>query len=103
MDDLLALLIVFFVAVVAVVTIVWTRQRANTLIERWAAANGYHLTGREPRYLRTGPYFWRHSRSQQIYYVTITDASGRSRAAYLRLGHWFFGLFSDTLDVTWED
>jgi hypothetical protein len=103
MDDTLIFLVFALFAVgVVVASLVWTRQRAEALIERWATANGYHLTHREPRYLRTGPYFWRHSRGQQVYYVTIADEHGRPRAAYLRLGGWFLGLFSDQVDVTWE-
>lgn len=103
MDTLIFPIFALCAIIITVASLVWTRQRADALLERWAAANGYHLTYQEPRYLRMGPYLWRRSRGQQVYYVTIADEYGRARSAYVRLGGWFLGLFSDEVDVTWDD
>jgi hypothetical protein len=90
------------IMIASIASIAWTRQRVTTLLARWAAANGYQVRQSEPRYLRCGPYFWRRSRSQVVYHVTVTDPRGWPRSGYVRLGGWFLGLLSDHVDVTWD-
>lgn len=91
-----------FIAGVIIISAAWASGRARTLIGGWAAENGYQLIESERRYLRTGPYFWRHSRGQVVYYVTVIDPGGWRRSGYVRLGNWFFGMLGDQVDVTWE-
>jgi hypothetical protein len=85
-----------------VVVLIWTRRRAARMLAGWADAGGYRLLRSEPRYLRAGPYLWRRSRSQLVYYVTVADRGGLTRSGYVRLGHWFAGLLSDQVEVTWD-
>ena len=87
---------------IALASHAWTRYRATKLLGSWAMSNGYQLLQSEPRYARTGPYFWRHSRGQVIYYITIADPRGSRRTGYVRLGGWLFGLLSNQVDVTWD-
>ena len=87
---------------VALASCAWSRRRAADMLAGWAAASGYQLLQFAPRYLRTGPYFWRHGRGQLIFYVTVADRSGGRRAGYVRLGGWLMGLLSDQVDVIWD-
>jgi hypothetical protein len=87
---------------IALASRAWSRQRAANLLTNWVAANGYQLLRSEPRYLRTGPYFWRHARGQLIFYIDVIDVRGSRRSGYARLGGWFMGLLSDQVDVTWD-
>ncbi|MBX0328360.1 hypothetical protein K2Z83_11800 [Oscillochloris sp. ZM17-4] len=103
MRDVIFPLLIMAVAIgVAIASIAWTRRRADAMLAGWAATNGYQLLQVEPRYLRTGPYFWRRSRSQMIYYVTVSDPRGWPRSGYVRLGSWFWGMRRDQVDVTWD-
>ena len=102
MSEVILLPLFLLLIVVAVISIIWTYSRADDLLDRWASSNGYQLLHKEQRSLRTGPYFWRHSRGQLVYYVTITDHSGERRSAYVRLGGWWMGLWSEDVDVTWD-
>lgn len=104
MNDLIpAILIMILAGGIVIASIVWTRRRASAMLASWAAAGGYQLIESEPRYLRTGPYFWRHSRGQLVYRVTVIDPRGWRRGGYVRLGGWLLGLLSDQVDVTWDD
>lgn len=101
-EDLIGPLFILLIVVIAGGSLLWTASRADTLLTRWAAANAYTLVQTEQRWLRTGPYFWRHSRGQLIYYVTVRDERGQARSGYVRLGSWLGGLLSDQVDVTWD-
>ena len=102
MSEAILLPLLFLLFVVAVASIAWSYSRADDLLHRWVSSNGYQLLHKEQRSLRTGPYFWRHSRGQLVYYVTITDHTGGRRSAYVRLGSWWAGLWSEDIDVIWD-
>ena len=81
----------------------WHFQRAARILGRWAADNGYDLLTIEHRFFRLGPFWWRTSKGQVVYWVVVQDRSGVQRAGYVRVGSWFFGVLSDTADVIWRD
>jgi hypothetical protein len=101
-NDIFPFLIALMFIGLAIASIAWTRHRAAAILAGWATANGYQLLQSEQRYLRTGPYFWRHTRSQLVYYVTVADRQGARRSGYVRLGSWLLGLFSSQADVVWD-
>ena len=103
MNDLLPVLGVMFVVVMVLVSFAWQVGRSQTLLGRWAAQNHVAILSSERRWLRTGPFFFRHGESQTIYHVTVRDTAGRVRHAYVRCGGWFLGLFSDAVTVKWTD
>jgi hypothetical protein len=57
----------------------------------------------EYRSLRRGPFWWRTSEGQTVYYVTIRDGRNNLRHAWIRCGGWLAGLFSDQVDVRWDE
>jgi hypothetical protein len=103
MDNLgiicVASVIVFFV----VITILWRTRRATGMVESWAQEEGLELLDYQRRSLFRGPFFFRTSENQEVYYVTVRDPQGRTRHAYLRCGSWIGGLWSNRITAEWED
>ena len=95
-------LVVAFV-VLAILSIAWTSSRSHSLIDQWAAENGYRVVSAEQRWLQRGPFFWTTSKGQTVYRVTIEDVAGRQRSGYVRCGSWMGGLLSDKVQVRWDD
>jgi hypothetical protein len=93
---------VLFVAL-AIAGVIWHFGRSNTLLERWAQRHGYRIIAQEYRTFFKGPYFWTTSRNQTVYRVTILDEHGDTRSGWVRCGGWFMGLWSDHVDVQWDD
>jgi hypothetical protein len=85
-----------------VLSLVWHFGRSHSILEHWAARNGYRLIDQSYCWILKGPFFWT-SKNQTVYYVTVEDEAGRIRRAWVRCGGWFLGLLSDQADVEWED
>lgn len=101
-QHLFTVLVSILIIGIALASRAWSRQRAANLLTSWATAHSYQLLRSEPRYLRTGPYFWRHARGQLVFYIDVIDVRGSRRSGYARLGGWFMGLLSNQVDVTWD-
>ncbi len=98
------------VAVVAVLAVavsflilLWDLRRSRAILDKWAANEGFNIVSAERRWVLTGPFWWRTGRGQRVFYVTVRDAKGHVRRAYVRVGGWLLGLFSDVADVEWQD
>jgi len=78
-------------------------SRSRSLLEGWAAQNGYEILQREFRYLRRGPFFWTSSKGQTVYYVSVRDREGQVRFGFVRCGGWWLGLWSAKTEVRWDD
>ena len=98
-----AVFVFLIVIVLVILSMTWTFSRSTSIIETWARENGYRLLSSEYRWLAKGPYFFRTSKGQTVYRVTVQDAQGRTRSGYVRCGGWMFGLLSDKVDVRWDD
>src|SRR5687768_33489 len=101
-DAAIQLLIIPVFIVIAVLSIVWTRSRSTSIIEQWASENCFELLAYEQRFLRTGPFFFRHGKGHTVYHVTVRDAEGNVRSGYARCGGWIGGLLSDKIVVEWD-
>ena len=88
--------------IIAILAIWWHYSRASELLEEWARRHRYHILRQEYCYFFKGPFFWSSSKNQVVYYVTIEDRDGRQRTGWVRCGGFFFGLFSDNVEVSWE-
>ena len=102
MDGIGVVFVVVFMIVLGVASFAWSCSRSQTIIDRWAQANGFRVLHSEMRLMRTGPFFFRHGKGQTVYYVTVQDSTGRTRRAFIRCGGWFAGLCSDAAAVEWE-
>jgi hypothetical protein len=95
------IIVLVFLAIVALILLIWERRRVNKIVEEWVRSNSFTLLRLEHRYLRKGPYFWAASKSQEVVFVKVRDNFGQERSAYLRIGGFFSGVMSDNIDVTW--
>ena len=77
-------------------------QRSGSVLNKWAAANGYRILSSERRHLRRGPFFFTTARDQEVYRLTVEDSAGRIRQGYVRCGSYFLGMFSDKAEVRWD-
>ncbi|HKB39202.1 MAG TPA: hypothetical protein VKD72_22380 [Gemmataceae bacterium] len=98
---LLILLIVVAVGI-SVAAMVWRYQRADQMLRDWAGREGYQLLSASQCWFWRGPYWFRTTKSQMVYRVTVRDQYGEVRSGYARLGGWFLGMWSDEVDVTWD-
>jgi hypothetical protein len=105
-DDGLASILfaaVFLLAVGGMVLLLlWRLRRSREVLQRWADREGCTILSSERRFLRRGPFWWRTTDGQDVFYVTVRDAQGRRHTAYVRVGGWFLGLFSDVATVAWQ-
>jgi hypothetical protein len=88
---------------VAVVSIIWHFSRSNSLLQQWAERNGYRIVEQDYRSFLKGPFFFIASKNQTVYRVVVEDKDGRRRTGWVRCGGWFLGLWSDTVEVRWDD
>jgi type II secretory pathway pseudopilin PulG len=87
----------------AVVLILWFMKRSRFLLEQWAIHNDFVITRHQRRYYRRGPFLWKASNSQDVYYVTIWDRqSQKIRSGYVCCGSYWFGVITDKVTVIWD-
>jgi long-subunit acyl-CoA synthetase (AMP-forming) len=95
------IIVLVFLAVVAIIFLIWERKRVDRLVRQWARANSFTILRLEHRYIRKGPYFWKASKSQEVVFVKVRDNFGTEKSAYLRVGGFLSGVMTDNIDVTW--
>jgi hypothetical protein len=95
--------LIFLIVAAAVVSLYWHFSRSRSILESWAAQNGYEILESQFRNFFKGPFFWTSSRGQTVYYVKVRDQSGNVRTGWVRCGGWFLGMLSDKAQVRWED
>jgi cell division protein FtsW (lipid II flippase) len=94
--------VVFFV-VMAGLYLAWHFARSRSLLQRWAASNGYEIIHSELRDLQRGPFLGSGSAKQSVYYVRVRGQDGRERSGWIRCGGFWSGLLSVKTEVRWED
>lgn len=95
-------LVVGFV-ILAVLLTSWTFSRSRQLLNRWAEENGYGIVSADYCWFRRGPLFWTTSKGQTVYRVTVIDSKKQTRSGWARCGGFWWGLWSDRVDVRWDD
>jgi len=91
------------VATIVVVNIVWSFLRGRTLVERWAKNNGFQILQSEIRPWCAGPFTWRSSRGQIVYFVRVLDTEGKERSGWVQCGSFWCGVSSDKTEVRWRN
>jgi hypothetical protein len=102
MDAASVVLLMLIFAAFVIAIFVLRFSRAKSILEQWAETNGYQLVSRKYRWLG-GAFWWRKSKSQEVYYVTVRTSNGQIRRGWVRCGSWFCGILSDQADVKWDD
>jgi hypothetical protein len=103
MSDVVPVLLIGVGLVFVVLLVVFHYSRGSSLLEEWAARNGYRVVSRENRLFFKGPFFWTTSKGQEVYYVTLEDEKGDRRNAWVRCGGWVLGMLSNNVEVRWDD
>jgi hypothetical protein len=77
-------------------------HRAKKAILEWAQVSDVRVNSLSRRWLSLGPFQWRGSRWNRMFYVTAEDASGRQMEGYARVGGGYAGLIADEVEVRWS-
>lgn len=85
-----------------VLLIRWGISKARRFLNNWAGANGYKVVSAEHRWFAKGPYFWRSTKGQHIFRITVSDSSGVQHTGWARCGDFLFGTLVERVDVTWD-
>ena len=92
-----------FAISIGVLMTIWVFSRARNMLEAWARENGYNILSSEMRLLRRGPFFWTTSKNQVVYYVTVQTPDGHNTSGFVRCGGFWWGVFTDKVEVRWEN
>ena len=99
----------FVVGLVVVgVALVWplsvlSDNLARRRLQRWAAANGYHLIEFHQAWAWQGPRAWRRTRAQQDYRVVVHDAQGNRREGWLLGTYGWLGFGGEEYEEQWDN
>ena len=103
-QNLLVLFVFGLSLTVIILTTLWFFKRSATILERWAARNGYELLESKINWFNQGPFFWSSSKGQVVYYVQVLNRqTGRTRRGWVRCGSYWWGLSSDKAEVRWDE
>ena len=72
------------------------------MLEQWAERNGYRIIEADYRNVFRGPFFWTTGKTQTVYRVTVEGKDGE-RTGWVRCGSHLFGLFSNKVEVRWDE
>jgi hypothetical protein len=81
----------------------WQFRKAESRLKKWAEQSGYRIIDRSYRLLFRGPFLWTSVKGQAVYGVHIEDQDGRQRQGWVRFGSWWWGMWSDRVDVLWDE
>ncbi len=94
--------VLFFVIGVGIY-LAWYFFRSKSLLQKWAAANGYEILHSEFKELDRGPFSRTGSAKQAVYHVRIRNRDGQERSGWVRCGGYWIGILNDKTEVQWED
>ena len=101
-DAILPILPILIIILV-ILTTFWRRNRARTMLEDWVRENGYELLSQEECWFFRGPFFWGTSKGQIVYKVSLRGPDGMVRNGYARCGGYWLGLWTQAVEVRWDD
>jgi hypothetical protein len=95
--------IVISLFVIALAAIMISRfGRSASMLEQWAAGQGYRLLHFERRKWRKGPFAFSTSRGQEVYQITVADREGKIKCGYIRCDRYFRRTYTDSAEVEWD-
>src|SRR5690348_556459 len=76
-------------------------EQGHKIIRDWARENNCDLIDSNYSWFNFGPFFFRASKSQMVYTITVRDlGTGSIRYGWARCGNWFWGVLgSDEIKV----
>ena len=73
----------------------WHFARSAPILQDWADENGFEILEKSYRHFFKGPFFFRASRHQTVYRVTVRDKAGQVGTGWVACGSWWWGLWSN--------
>ncbi len=101
--DLTPFLVVPLVLVAMLLAFRWHFARSSSILRRWADENGYEILEKSYRHFFRGPFFFRTTKEQTVYRVTVRDKAGNVRTGWVACGSWWLGLWSNQARVRWDE
>lgn len=106
MRDLLPSLIIiltFFGAIAG--AHVLEHRRAKAMLLGWAVRNTYEIVGAQRPLIKISPFGWTTSKGQVLFKVVVRKRirDGVTRSGWVRCGGFWTGLWSDDVEVRWDD
>jgi hypothetical protein len=83
--------------------LVWRSRRKKTILQNWAASQGFQLIEYEERRLARGPFFFTTAKGQSVFRIAVQYPDGATATGWAKLGTWAFGLLSDAVNVRWDE
>ncbi len=82
-----------------------TTSRADSIVRKWAAKNGFELLRFERCFFTGGFGLFTTSRNQIVYSVRVCDGTGQERSGWLRCGSFLGGVFfgSEVAEIKWKE
>ncbi len=77
-------------------------SKANQMLDDWARANGYELVEANNQWLFRGP-FWLAPKGTLVYKITVRDSLGQTQTGWALCGDWLRGMWSDRVEVKWDN
>ena len=96
------LLIVPAMLLFVALIISWLVSRARGILNKWAEESGYEVVSAKMCWFLKGPYFWKSSKNQAVFRITVSDSSGDVSTGWACCGGYWLGTFVDRVDVTWD-
>lgn len=101
MEPAIVMTVVFVVAAVIVSTRIQF-NRGTTILERWAANNGYRIFEQKFLMFGRGPFRWNNGENRVVFRVRARDMDGTIRHGHVRCGDSVFGMLWDDAEVRWD-
>jgi hypothetical protein len=80
----------------------WHFARSAAILKKWADENGYDILEKSYCHFFRGPFFFRTTKNQTVYRVTVRDKRGNVGTGWVACGSWWWGLLSDQAKVRWD-
>ena len=80
----------------------WRSRRSEKIIRGWAQSNNYRWLQGYNTFPFAGPFFWRKS-GKTVFRVSLLDATGKTRKAWILCGKSWLHMFPDTFEVRWDE
>lgn len=101
--DLTSIFAVLAVAIITSGAVVWNLARSDAILQEWADGNGYEILEKSYCLFFRGPFFFRTTKDQVVYRVTVRDKAGNVGKGWVACGSWWFGLWSKEAKVRWDE
>ena len=97
------IVLVIFIAIIGIAFTIGRHSKAAGFLDNWAHQNGYRLISAQRKTFFRGPFFFTTGKHQLVYRITVETPDGTQHSGYARVGGFMVGLFSDKVDVRWDN